>query len=196
MTKQHATLNSFSHRTDLYNQELFCVLDLETTGVTKTAEITEIGAIKLQNSQVLAEFQSLVCPTTRIPPAVQKLTGITDTQVATAPPLGTTLPRFLEFSHGCVLVAHNASFDIGFLSRACNQLAIPWQPPQILDTLTLARQLIPKAEVADYRLATLAAHFDSPTPPAHRALSDAHATAAVLLGLLERLASVRPGSPS
>ena len=95
----------------------FCVVDLETTGGSAAAGsmITEVGAVKVRGGEVLGEFQTLVNPHQAIPPFIAVLTGITDSMVAAAPRIEQVLPQFLEFAHGCVLVAHNAPFDVGFL---------------------------------------------------------------------------------
>ena len=79
--------------------------------------ITEIGAVKVRGGEVLGEFQTLVNPHTSIPPFIAVLTGITNSMVASSPPIESALPAFLEFAQGCVLVAHNAPFDVGFLKH-------------------------------------------------------------------------------
>ena len=83
--------------------------------------ITEIGAVKVRGGEVLGEFQTLVNPHTAIPPFIAVLTGITNSMVASAPPIESALPAFLEFAQGCVLVAHNAPFDVGFLKHFAEQ---------------------------------------------------------------------------
>ncbi len=85
----------------------FCVVDLETTGasVQGGAMITEIGAVKVRGGEVLGEFQTLVNPHAQIPPFIAVLTGITNSMVASSPPIESTLPAFLEFAQGTVLVA-------------------------------------------------------------------------------------------
>ena len=100
----------------------FCVVDLETTGSTASDAITEIGAVRVRGGDVTGEFQTLVNPRVGIPPLISVLTGITNSMVAGAPGLAEALPSFLEFARGCVLVAHNARFDVGFLKRACDCL--------------------------------------------------------------------------
>ena len=168
----------------------FCVVDLETTGSTGEDTITEFGAVKVRGGEVLGEFQTLVNPNTHIPALVAVLTGITDLMVAGAPKLPEVLPSFLEFSAGCVLVAHNAAFDTGFLKRACADLGYRWPEPEVLDTVALARQVLLRDEVPNVKLATLAAHFRASTTPNHRALEDARATVDVLHGLLERIGNL------
>nr|WP_300148722.1 DEDD exonuclease domain-containing protein [Propionicimonas sp.] len=171
-------------------QVTFCVVDLETTGSTGEDTITEIGAVKVRGGEVLGEFQTLVNPNTHIPALVAVLTGITNAMVAGAPRLASVLPSFLEFASGCVLVAHNAGFDTGFLKRACEIHGYPWPAPDVLDTVALARQVLLRDEVPNVKLATLAAHFRATTTPNHRALADARATVDVLHGLLERVGNL------
>ena len=165
----------------------FCVVDLETTGTGEDAQITEIGAVKVRGGRIDGEFQTLVCPTRPIPASVQVLTGITDTMVRSAPPLRAVLPSWSEFSRNTVLVAHNARFDIGFLKRAYVQQDYPWENPAVVDTLALARSVLPREEVRNYQLSTLSQLFHTTTTPSHRALADARATVDVLHGLIERI---------
>ena len=166
----------------------FVVVDLETTGGSPLAcAITEVGAVKVRGGEVLGEFQTLVHPGAPIPPFIAVLTGITDAMVAAAPPIEAVLPSFLEFARGAVLVAHNASFDVGFLKAACESTGHPWPGFDVIDTVRLARRVVLRDEARDCRLSTLARLFRSTTTPMHRALADARATVDVLHGLLERL---------
>jgi len=168
----------------------FCVVDLETTGGAETDMITEVGAVKVRGGQVLGEFQTLVNPRSHIPPLIAVLTGITNTMVAGAPALAEVLPAFLAFAEGTVVVAHNAPFDLGFLRRACASLDYPSPRWPVLDTATLARQILLRDEVRNCKLATLAAHFRTTVTPNHRALTDAQATVDVLHGLMERVGNL------
>lgn len=168
----------------------FCVVDLETTGATRDDTITEIGAVKVRGGEVLGEFGTLVNPLAHIPATIQVLTGITDQMVARAPTLDQVLPGFLEFAKGCVVVAHNARFDVGFLRRSCELLDYPWDNPVVVDTVALARQALMRDEVPNVKLRTLATHFHTSVEPNHRALSDARATVDVLHGLLERVGNL------
>jgi DNA polymerase-3 subunit epsilon len=167
----------------------FCVVDLETTGasVQGGAMITEIGAVKVRGGEVLGEFQTLVNPHSQIPPFIAVLTGITNSMVATAPPIESTLPAFLEFAQGTVLVAHNAPFDVGFLRHFATAQGRPWPAFEVLDTARLARRVITRDDAPNCKLSSLAVAFGSATTPNHRALSDARATVDVLHGLMERL---------
>ena len=164
------------------------VVDVETTGwFADSAGITEIGAVRLTSGRPAVEFSALVNPQMPIPPEITTLTGITDAMVRDQPAIGQVLPRFLEFAKGSMIAAHNAPFDLGFLTAACAANDLTWPPCAVIDTAVLARLVLPAGEVADHKLTTLAAHFGTGTGPSHRALADAKATADVLAGLLSRV---------
>lgn len=167
----------------------FCVVDLETTGGSPAggSMITEVGAVKVRGGEVLGEFQTLVNPRMAIPPFIAVLTGISDTMVAGAPGIDSVLPAFLEFAAGCVLVAHNAPFDVGFLQHAAAAQGRPWPRFEVVDTALLARRVITRDDAPNCKLGSLAQVFGATTVPNHRALSDARATVDVLHGLLGRL---------
>lgn len=181
------------------------VLDLETTGKYPTSDtITEIAAVRrpaewFTRSSATAPaapgaatgsgqgegstFTTLVNPHRPIPPVVQELTGITDGMVVDAPALSQALPELVAFSQGCLLVAHNAHFDLSFLAAGCSSLGIKTGPILYLDTLKVSRKVLGKT-IANHRLATLAQHFLVSEQPTHRALADVSATEQVLRGLL------------
>ena len=167
----------------------FCVVDLETTGGSAEAGsmITEIGAVKVRGGEVLGEFQTLVNPHTDIPAFIAVLTGISNAMVVDAPPIESALPAFLEFAAGCVLVAHNAPFDVGFLKHFNEKQGRAWPAFEVLDTARLARRVITRDDAPNCKLSSLAQVFHASTTPNHRALSDARATVDVLHGLMERL---------
>lgn len=152
--------------------------------------MTEIGAVKVRGGEVLGEFATLVNPDRGIPPSVVTITGITEAMVVDAPRVDAVLPAFLEFCRGCVLVAHNAPFDIGFLRAACERLGLRWPRPQVVDTVRLARRVLTRDETPNYKLGTLARVLHARTEPVHRALDDARATVDVLHALLERVGSL------
>jgi DNA polymerase III epsilon subunit-like protein len=179
----------------------FAVVDLETTGWSpKAAAITEIAAVRVKRAGEVGggrrpgelvrqgEYASLVNPDMPVPPGIVDLTGITDWMLAAAPRLGAVLPGLLDFARGCVLVAHNAPFDLGFLMAGCGDCGLAWPGFPVLDTVMLARQVMDPDEVPDCKLGTLASFFGARTAPSHRALADARATADVLGWLIRRLA--------
>lgn len=169
------------------------IVDLETTGLGAGAEITEIGAVSVQDGAIMDEFSSLVKPSRPIPPFITSLTGITPAMVANADPIASVLERFMDWSGlgtkgGPVLVAHNASFDVGFLRRAARASSLPWPRIRVVDTLALARLALPRPLVRNHKLGTIASYFGTATVPEHRALGDARATAEILLGFIDLLA--------
>ena len=167
----------------------FAVVDLETTGWSpEAAAITEIGAVRVRDGLRLGEFASLVNPGVPVPPGIADLTGINDWMLAAAPRLAAVLPGLLDFARGCVLVAHNAPFDLSFLVAGCGDCGLAWPGFTVLDTVILARQVMDPDEVPDCKLGTLAGFFRARTAPNHRALADARATADVLGWLIRRLA--------
>jgi len=175
-------------RVDLAEVE-FAVIDLETTGWSpQAAAITEIAAVRVRGGRRLGEFASLINPGVPVPRGIEDLTGISDWMLAAAPKLAAVLPGLLAFASGCVLVAHNAPFDVGFLSAACAECGLTWPGFTVLDTVMLARRVMDPDEVPDCKLGTLAGFFRARTAPSHRALADARATADVLGWLIRRLA--------
>ena len=168
----------------------FVVFDVETTGSSaKEGGITELGALKLVRGRVVDEFATLVNPGRPIQPFVVRLTGITDRMVADAPNAADVMPLFEEFAEGCVLVGHNVHFDCSFVSAAREASGLAPLPNPVLDTLKLARSLVPGLK--RYRLSSLVSHFGVRAAPNHRALADAAATAEVFLKLLKLLRSAR-----
>ncbi len=169
----------------------FVVVDLETTGGSPSgSQITEFGAVKVRGGEVLGEFQTLVRPSTPIPPFISVLTGITNAMVADAPGIRTVMPQFLEFARGSVLVAHNAGFDVSFLKAAALETGQAWPGFAVIDTVRLARQLVHKDEAPNHKLSSLARLFSATTTPDHRALHDARATVDVLHGLIARVGNL------
>jgi DNA polymerase-3 subunit epsilon len=167
----------------------YVIVDVETTGWSpEQARITEIGAVRMRAGQVLGEFSTLVDPAMPVPPDIEALTGISNQMVAAAPGPEEVMPAWLQFAQGSVLTAHNAPFDLGFLTAACGACGLRWPDFAVLDTVAVARQVLVPGEVPDCKLGTLAAYFETPAAPSHRALADARATAAVLDVLITRLA--------
>jgi DNA polymerase-3 subunit epsilon len=169
---------------------MFTVVDLETTGWSpQEADVTEVGAVRFRAGRILGEVTMLVNPGTPVPSEITELTGLTDEMLARAPAMAAVLPAVLAFSEGTVLVAHNAPFDVSFLTAACQAAHLAWPMPLVLDTLPLARALLAPGEVPDCKLATLTGHFEISHEPHHRALADARATAELLGIFLDRAAA-------
>lgn len=170
------------------SEVVFCVVDLETTGGSPAdSAITEVGAVKVLRGEVVGTFQTLVDPGQPVPAFIRLLTGIDELLLAEAPPIGSVLPSFLEFSKDTVLVAHNARFDISFLNHALVSRGYERLPNRVVDTAGLARKVL-AGEVRNHRLATLTAHLRCAHQPSHRAFADVLATTDVLHHLIERVA--------
>ncbi|MEN8041954.1 MAG: DEDD exonuclease domain-containing protein [Actinomycetota bacterium] len=168
----------------------FCVLDLETTGLSPDTDgITEIGAVRYEKGEEVGRFQTLVNPDAPIPPRITVVTGITQAMVIDAPRIGEALPSLLEFIGDAVIVGHNVRFDVSFLNAASIRLGYGRLPNRSVDTLRLAQRLVRK-DLRSFKLSSLAAYFGSPVTPNHRALDDTLATAHVFWCLLERAGSV------
>ena len=175
----------------------FVVVDVETTGwLHEQAEITEIGAVRVGGGHLTGEFAMLLRTAGAIPADITELTGITDAMVSRASLPEPALRAFLAFASDSVLVAHNAPFDLGFLTTACAAHGIAWPRFAVLDTAVLARLLLSPDDVPDCKLGTLAEYFAAATAPCHRALADAKATADVLAGLLKLAAGLPPPARS
>ena len=168
----------------------FCVLDLETTGGNRNDDlITEIGVVKVRGGHCLGTFQTLVNPGRAVPPQITVLTGLTDAVLRTAPRIETVLGTLMDFLGDAVFVAHNASFDLGFLRAALARDDRPEYRPTVVDTAALARRLL-RDEVPNCTLSTLASRLRLGHTPSHRALDDALATTDLLHLLLERAAGL------
>ena len=167
----------------------FAVLDLETTGGSPaTDRIAEVGVVKVRSGRITGTLHTLVNPGVSIPPMITALTGISNAMVANQEPIEVVLPCLLEFLGDAVLVAHNASFDVRFLQAALQAHAYPRLESRVVCTARLARVLLPRDEVPNVKLATLARYLRAGTQPCHRAFTDAKATVDVLHALLERAA--------
>ncbi len=168
----------------------FCVIDLETTGTNRHDDmITEIGAVRLCAGECTGTFQTLINPGRAIPPQITVLTGLSDALVASAPRIESVLAPLLEFIGTAVIVAHNASFDLGFINAALERSGRDRLTGPVIDTVALSRRLL-RSEVPNCRLGTLAERFGLAHRPSHRALDDALATGDLLHLLIERASAL------
>ena len=166
---------SFSKGQDL--DATYCVLDLETTGLSfRTEKITEVGIMKVKNGEVIDEFSCFVNPEKPIPQKVVEVTNITDDMVKDAETIDKVFPKILEFVGDSILVAHNADFDIGFLKYNASQLGYELNNTY-LDTLRLAKSLFP--DFKKYKLGFIADKLGIVVEVAHRALDDVDTTVKV-----------------
>ncbi|MDD6023107.1 MAG: 3'-5' exonuclease [Oscillospiraceae bacterium] len=161
----------------------FVCLDFETTGLSCNHDcVTEIGAVKVIDGELVSKFSTLVNPGRPIPPRVVALTGITNDMVEDHPRIEEILPLFLGFLGNLPLVCHNAKFDCKFLERDLAKTFRTIENP-VDDTLRLARIKCPGLPA--YKLGYLTDYFQIPLSDAHRAWCDAEATARLYLKLQE-----------
>ena len=163
--------------------QTFVVFDIETTGLSPHSDnLTEIGAVKVQNCEIVDSFSTFVNPKMDISYQIQELTRITNEMVKDAPSLEEALPKFLEFAKDSVLVAHNADFDTGFIYQKCQQLGLEYNFEKV-DTLTLAR--IINTNLKRFSLDKVCKEMGVVLSGHHRAVNDAQATAEVFIKYLE-----------
>ncbi len=156
---------------DFSFDEEYVAFDLETTGLSSLHDtIIEIGAAIMKGNDVLSTFQMFVDPHRPLQPKIIDLTGITDQMLAGQPDISEAIPKFLDYVGGRPLCAHNADFDIGFVTAACEKLGIAFQPTYV-DTLILAQNLMP--ELGKYKLNIVADALSLPDFNHHRASDDA-----------------------
>jgi DNA polymerase-3 subunit epsilon len=160
-------------------------LDVETTGLDprKGHRIIEIGAVAMENNQIVDEYQSLIHVDFPIPRHISKIHGITNVMLNDQPGPENVFPDVKNFISGSILVAHNAKFDMGFLRAEFNQLKLSFNN-QIICTLEISRRRYPG--LPNYKLETIYRHLVRPVPSdtkRHRALDDARMVAAVWMAM-------------
>lgn len=156
----------------------FVAVDFETTGFAPPkAEVIEIGAVKCEGGTEVDVFEAFIRPRSRIPPDITALTGITDETVAEASDAAAVFPRFFEFVGNLPLVAHNAGFEMRFLSPWSEV----WTPSGVINTLDLARTALPN--LPNHRLETVAEALGIGGRDRHRAIPDARVCGRIYLAL-------------
>ena len=163
----------------------FVVFDIETTGFSPVNNrIIEIGAVKVSGGQIVDRYSAFVNPDVPIPFEIEKLTGINDEMVMGAPMIDVILPQFLAFCEGCVLVAHNASFDMSFIIENARRQGLPTEYTYV-DTVAIARVLLPNQ--ARHTLDAVAKTLNISLENHHRAVDDAEATAHIFVKFIPML---------
>ncbi|ULT58585.1 PolC-type DNA polymerase III [Neobacillus drentensis] len=171
-----------AHR--LLAEDTFVVFDVETTGLSAVYNtIIELAAVKIHNGEIIDRFESFANPHQRLSATIINLTSITDDMLKDAPEVDEVIKNFYDWAGDAVLVAHNASFDMGFLNVAYKQIGLEKAKNPVIDTLELGRFLYP--EMKNHRLNTLAKKFDIDLTQHHRAIYDTEATGYLLLKMLK-----------
>lgn len=153
----------------------YVVIDLETTGLMPDFdEIIEIAALKIENGNITDTFQQLVKPESEIGSFIEKLTGITNEMLSTAPKINEVLPLFDKFIGDSIAVGHNVNFDVNFLyDNYVNVLDKPFSN-NFIDTMRISRKIYP--ELSHHRLKDIVQHLDIAENGYHRALKDCEYT--------------------
>jgi DNA polymerase-3 subunit epsilon len=162
----------------------YVVVDVETTGGKQPQHrITEIGAVKIVNGEVVDTWTSLINPERHISKFITKLTGISNSMVKDAPLFCEVADKFSEFIQGSIFVAHNVNFDYGFIKQEYQRIERKFNMPKLC-TVRETRKYFPG--LRSYSLANLCENFDISLTNHHRALCDAQAAAQILTLVNER----------
>ncbi|OZM58609.1 PolC-type DNA polymerase III [Lottiidibacillus patelloidae] len=162
----------------------YVVFDVETTGLSAVYDtIIELAAVKVKGNEIIDKFESFANPHHPLSQITTDLTGITDEMVENAPEVEEVLRKFHAWIGDDILVAHNASFDMGFLNEGYRKIGLGKAENPVIDTLELGRFLYPQFK--NHRLNTLCKKFDIELTQHHRAIYDAEATGHLLLKMLK-----------
>ncbi len=172
--------------TDKSLDDEFIAFDIETTGLSHEQDrITEIGAVRIRDGQIVEEFDTFVNPQRPIPGKITELTGITDEMVKEAPLEEEALEKFFAFcGKDAVLIAHNADFDTSFIRTAAARHGMEFHMPYI-DTVPMCRSLL--KDIKNCKLDTVAKYLKLDPFQHHRACDDAAVLGKIFLALLQRL---------
>lgn len=163
----------------------YVVFDIETTGLNPyECELIEIGAVKVRDGEIIERYNQLIKPKSPIPTVISNLTSIDDELVKNEPYFEDIKDDFLAFIDGCVLVAHNANFDVGFIKQKFLKFGIEIKNP-FADTMKMARDLV--EGVRNYKLDTLTDKLNIRLVSHHRAVDDAEATAHLFINMMTML---------
>ena len=169
----------------------FVAFDIETSGTFGAAkgdvpsEITEIGAVKVENGKIVSRFSSLCNPGRKITPIAMKVTGITDAMVLSEPPVDVVIRLFAEFVGDSILVGHNIkSSDLHYITTAANRAGVAFEN-KFFDTYLYAKTLKEQQGWENVKLEYLSKVFGITQNEAHRAWCDAEANVDVYFKLKE-----------
>lgn len=166
---------SYNPQHILLKDATYVVFDVETTGLSAIYDsIIELAAVKMKDGNVIDQFEEFIDPGHPLSATTIQLTGITDDMVKGSKSQEQVLKEFYEFSKDCILVAHNASFDMGFLNTGYENIGIPRTQQPVIDTLELSRMLHP--QLKSHRLNTLAKRYNVSLEQHHRAVYDSETT--------------------
>ena len=162
----------------------YVVFDTETTGLSaRYNKVIELAAVKMKNGTVIDQFEQFIDPGHPLSETTINLTSITDDMVRGSKSEEEVFKMFQDFCKGCVIVGHNATFDVDFMNTGYERHGLPLISEPWIDTLPLARFLYP--EMKGFRLNTLAKKLDVNLEHHHRAIYDAEATGYIYYAMLK-----------
>ncbi len=165
----------------------YIAFDVETTGLSSFSDrIVELGAVVFENGQIISKYSTLVNPGCPIPLAASQVNHITNEMLANAPTESQVYPSFVNFlgdalQGNTIICAHNASFDMGFISSTLERLGYNGTI-RYVDTLSLSRR---RLSLENYKQDTVAKHYGFINMNSHRAVSDAEVCGKILWELLK-----------
>lgn len=169
------------------SEATYVVFDVETTGLSAIYnDLIQVAASKMYKGNIVAEFDEFINPGHPLSAFTTELTGITDDHVKNAKPLVQVLKEFQEFCKDTVLVAHNATFDVGFMNANYERHGLPKITQPVIDTLEFARNLYP--EYKRHGLGPLTKRFGVALEHHHMANYDAEATGRLLFIFIKEVA--------
>ncbi|MFD2829737.1 PolC-type DNA polymerase III [Corticicoccus populi] len=167
----------------------FVVFDVETTGLSsKYDQIIELAGVKVKNGEIIDKFERFSNPNEPLTETIKEITGITDDMLVDAPPISEVITDFKEWVGDAVFVAHNASFDMGFIEAAYQREGFGSYTNGVIDTLELSRTV--NTDFKKHGLNILAKKYNVELTQHHRAIYDAEATAYIFIKMLQQIKSL------
>ncbi|WP_423245843.1 PolC-type DNA polymerase III [Macrococcus psychrotolerans] len=164
----------------------YVVFDVETTGLSSQYDkIIELAAVKVKDGEIIDKFERFSNPGERLNETIKNLTGITDDMLIDAPPIESVLKDFKDFVGDAIYVAHNASFDMGFIDTGFDRLGYGTTENGVIDTLELSRTI--NTEMGKHGLNFLAKKYGVELTQHHRAIYDAETTAHIFVKMLKQM---------
>jgi len=152
----------------------YIIFDIETTGLDKNIDrIIEIGALKYRNNELVEEFEYLINPKVKLSEVIIDITGINDADLLDKPDISEVLPKFISFVEDLPILAHNSSFDMGFINENIKRLGLNSLNNEIVDTLELSRKYL--THMYNHKLETLKKYYNI-KEVSHRAIGDCRTT--------------------
>jgi len=175
-------MQTLQEKNKLANTNVFVAIDVETTGLSPTAnELIEVSAIKYDGSKKIDTFSTLIKPKARIPYHITNITGITNDMVESSPEVEEVMPSLVEFIGDYPIVAHNANFDYKFIQSYSNN---SFSKNKLIDTVPIGRRLYPN--LPNHKLGTIAKHIGVTEDGFHRAEFDCECCAKIYMKYLEQ----------